>query len=257
MMVNIQKLLPKVRMLVETAGRVLLEQQSRVRKLKTDKDFLTTADLISDKYIARKLQELNLDIPIYSEEKEIDMRNIEGLVWVVDPLDGTVNYFHRDNFWGVSIALVENQQTQIGVVYLPALDQLTGVTINGDAILKGITFSVNSETDLAKAQIWTDWTKKGPDVTLSTLEKLAQISLYPQIRLCCTGSLMAVASGKISGYIHPGPKPEDIAAGCLIVEKAGGKVTDFQGKTWTPFSKSIIASNGSIIHNQLLEAINS
>ena len=252
---NIQKLLPKVVEIAEDAGRVLLEQQSKARELKTDEDFLTTADLKSDKYITYKLKELNPDIPIYSEEKETGIKNIKGLFWIVDPLDGTINYFRQDNFWGVSIALVQNQKTQMGVVYLPGLNQLAAVTINGDAILKGVKLSVNSESSLAKAQIWTEWTKKGPVSTLLILEKLARISLYPQIRLCCSASLTRVASGRISGYIHPQPGIEDFAAGCLIVEKAGGKVTDLEGKPWTPFSKSIIASNG-LIHKQLLEATN-
>jgi len=78
--------------------------------------------------------------------------------------------------------------------------------------------------------------------------------LYPQIRLCSTASLMAVATGKICAYVHPHPAPEDFAAGALIVEKAGGKVTDLQGKPWDIFSKSIVASNG-ILHEEILNGI--
>jgi myo-inositol-1(or 4)-monophosphatase len=64
-----------------------------------------------------------------------------------------------------------------------------------------------------------------------------------------------VATGKIEGYVHPGPTPFDIAAGCLIVEACGGRVTDMEGKPWTAFSKSIVATNG-LIHEGVLQLLN-
>lgn len=255
MNINIQKLLPEVNEIIQKAGEFLLELQPRVRNIEsTGKDFLTEADLKSHSLISERLQRLTPEIPVYSEEGEKFDITQRGALWVVDPLDGTVNYFHQDVFWGVSIALVENQRTQLGVVYLPSLNQLAGVAREGDIVTKGnITLGVRSDTNLSWAQIWTDWGKESK-AALSILPKLKEVSLYPEIRLCCSASLLAVASGRISGYIHPQPAPEDIAAGCLIVEKAGGRITDFKGNDWAPFSDSIIASNG-LLHEQILEAI--
>jgi len=250
-----EDLLPKVIKIVKKAGVVLLEYQKKVKEIKKErKDFLTDADLKSNNIILAELKKLTPEIPIYSEEGKEKLQKIDKPIWVVDPLDGTVNFFYQDFSWGVSVALVKNRKTQLGVVYLPALNQLVGVTEKGKIITKGnVVLKVRKDNKLSEAQIWTDW-GKGSRAAPLLLSKFREVSLYPQLRLCCTSSLLAVASGKITAYIYPSPGPEDIAAAGLILEKAGGKVTDFQGNPWTPLSKSIIASNGTM-HSQILEEI--
>ncbi len=247
-------LLEKVIAIAEEAGGVLLKLQKSVKELKKDrKDFLTDADLVSNNIIVSRLKSLDPEIPIYSEENEGILLG-EGKMWVIDPLDGTINFFHQDYLWGVSIALAENGKSIIGVVSLPTLSQAFGVTEGGEVIVRGdVSFGVRKESRLSGAQIWTDWGKKSEDV-ISLLPKLKKVSLYPQIRGCATASLMAVATGKICAYIHPHPAPEDFASAALIVEKAGGKVTDLQGKSWNIFSSSIIATNG-ILHEPILNGI--
>lgn len=248
--------------IAKEAGKLLLNHQSSARKLESDKDFLTTADLASDIFISKRLRYLTLQTPIYSEEKEL-LFKCQKKLWVVDPLDGTINYSNGDWFWGLSIAYIENGQTQIGAVYLPALNQLAVVSREGKTIVNGCKLAVSAEAELNKVQVWIDWPKILPAVQfknsrriiLSLLDKLVEKTFYPQIRLCCSASLMAVATGQISAYIHPRPGIEDFAAGCLIVEKAGGKVTDLDGKPWNLDSQSIVASNG-LIHEKLLELLN-
>jgi len=235
--------------------QALSHHQPQAREIgKEEKDFLTDLDLKSHLILSKGLRKIASEIPVYSEEGEGRIEKTKGKSWIIDPLDGTVNFFHQDVFWGLSVALVEDQRTQLGVIYLPALKQLAGVTREGKVFTKGnIVLEVRKGKDISKAQIWLDWGKES-EAVLSILPKIKRISLYPQIRLCCTASLLAVAGGKISAYIHPHPAPEDIAAGCLIVEKAGGRVTDLDGNPWTPFSDSIVASNG-LLHNQILEAL--
>lgn len=236
-----------------SAGELLLPLQTDVKRLKAArKDFLTTADLMSNSFITKQLGLLDPSIPIFSEEDEIPLSS-KGKMWVVDPLDGTVNFFHQDQNWGVSVALVEDGRIKIGAICLPAQSKIFGCYDNGE-VTSGEHDGVNAERDLSEAQIWTDWSKQAKDVP-GILAKLQRVSLYPQIRLCATVSLMAVATGRISAYVHPHPAPEDFAAGALIVERAGGKVTDFSGQPWSIFSKSIVASNG-ILHDQILQAIN-
>lgn len=251
-----QKLLLPIIKIIKKAGQVLLEIQQEAKEIKKErKDFLTEADLRSHSLISERLQELTPEIPIYSEEGEVSIDGTKKAIWVVDPLDGTFNFFHQDVFWGISIAFVENQQTQLGVIYLPALNQLAGATKESDIITegRGIALKVRTDTDLSRAQIWLDWGKASKAV-LSILPKIAAVSLYPQIRLCATASLMAVATGKITAYILPQPAPEDFAAGALIVERAGGRVTDLLGNPWMLLSDSIVASNG-VLHNRILKEI--
>jgi myo-inositol-1(or 4)-monophosphatase len=262
---DIQELLPELVKIARDAGRFLLKYRQkhggRINEIKSKKDFLTNADLESDRLISEQLKCLTPEVPIYSEENALLLTGQKEF-WVVDPLDGTINYSNGDCFWGVSIALVENKQSQLGVVYLPALNRLAAVSRNGKTIVEGCKLAVSTETELNKAQVWIDWPKILPaikfknsrKIILSLLDKLAEKTFYPQIRLCCSASLMAVAIGQISGYIHPQPGIEDFSAGCLIVEKAGGQVTDLNGKPWNLDSRSIVASNG-LIHKKLFTEI--
>jgi myo-inositol-1(or 4)-monophosphatase len=206
------------------------------------------------------------NIPYFSEEG-VRKAVVSGYQWIVDSLDGTVNYFSGIPDWGVSIALSYDSRPTIGVIFLPANEQLFSVTQKFDwplltEVKEGnqVPIKVSKDTSLANSQVWTDWVKErhgGADHqrVRDIFRILGEKTLYPQIRLCCTASMMAVAQGKIAGYVHPGPEPFDIAAAGLIVEKAGGKVTDMQGNPWSPFSESIVATNG-LIHEALLEVLN-
>src|SRR3989338_346942 len=105
------------------AARVLTRMQLKSRRLESRKDFLTDADLKSEEIILRTLAAEYPNIPVLSEEKGgIEIK--EGYLWVIDPIDGTINFFLQDDHWGISIALVENGRTVAGVVYLPAKRQM-------------------------------------------------------------------------------------------------------------------------------------
>lgn len=253
---NCNDLLRPVEDIAREVGGYLKNLQPRVRQeQKAGKDFLTDADLMSHRLIKIRLEKLTPKIRIYSEEDEAEIAETGETCWIVDPLDGSINYFHQDSCWGVSIALVENKQTQMGVVYLPALRRGIAITA-GKSFVRPDSLGVRKDTDISRAQIWTDHTKGSPELVIGIFSKLSKVSLYPQVRLCATYSLLSVAFGKIAGYVHSAPKPEDFSAACLAVEKAGGKVTDLEGNPWSPFSKSIVASNG-LLHEKILDAVNS
>jgi len=240
--------------IISHVGRRLILHQSSVKEVFTNrKDFVTSADEMSHEFIVGELQKLTPGVRIYSEEYGVDLSETNDWTWVIDPVDGTINYFHGLPEWGVSIALVKDMQTQLGAVYLPEIETLF-IRIKGENPC--VKKTVRNDKNLSQAQIWTDHIKGPPEPVIDIFGKLTRHTLCPQVRLCCTASMLAVASGKIAGYVHPAPKPEDFSAAALIVEKAGGKVTDIQGKPWTPFSKSIVATNG-LLHDKLLSVLNS
>ena len=113
---------------------------------------------------------------------------------------------------------------------------------------------VSAHQELKTSQVWTDWTKGDNRRVIAIMDKLKDRTRYPQLRLCCTASMLWVATGKIEGYVHDAPESFDFAAASLIVERQGGMVTDIEGRPWTPFSKSIVATNG-LIHNDLLSIL--
>ena len=265
---NLDKMLFVMETAAMSAGRIVHEMQRHSTRLESRKDFLTDADLRAEEVILDTLASEYHEIPSFSEEK--GGREIrDGLVWVVDPIDGTINFFLQDDHWGVSIALVENGHTIAGVICLPAKKQLFSASrdtaarlchVDGDE-MAWTNISVNDENYLAESQFWVAWCKKKEHGGYDHKEihdviiKLDQHTFYPQIRNSATADMMMVACGKIAGYVFLKPQPFDIAAAGFIIERAGGRVTDIDGNPWNPFSSSIVASN-NILHHDLLRVIN-
>ncbi len=245
------------RLAATKAGDLALRMRSTATiTARRGKDFTTDADSASENAIREILLGNAGNISFYGEEAKGDLPKI-GRVWIVDPIDGTHNYRKECGNFSISIALVENGAPIIGTVYFPQNDKLyQGYDGRASEHPSISGFAVNAETDLAESTVWTDWTKTKPvEYSLSMLERLWDCSRYPTIALCATHGLMMVATGKLEGYIHPAPAIEDHAAAGLLVQLAGGTVTDMHGNPWTPFSESIVATNGKI-HEALLNAIN-
>ena len=250
---NLDLALKTTRSLALSAGKALKDLQPRAKQIRQSrKDFVTQADYLAEGIILPGLKDQFPEIEIYSEEAGGKLKR-SGWQWIIDPMDGSWMYYKQWKAWGVSSALVHNGLTQLGVVHLPARGVI--FTALADGSLKGPT-KLSQESDLKESLVLADWTKPDyPDVTLRVLAKLARGTRYPGILVSCTDSMMKVAMGKADGYVCPAPAPEDHAAAGLIVQQAGGRVTDMEGKAWTPFSKSLVASNG-ILHDSLLELLN-
>lgn len=263
---NLDKVLAVMEEAAIKAAHVLDEMQPTSRRLESRKDFLTDTDLKSEEVILRTLAAEYPDVPSFSEEKG-GTESREGYLWIVDPIDGTINFFLQDDHWGISIALAENGHTIAGVVYLPARKQLfsasrdiaTRFRLIEEKESEWINPRVNQENNLASSQFWVGWGREehGGDDHKRVYDVIARLdrhTLYPQIRNSATADMMMVACGKIAGYVFLKPEPFDIAAAGLIIERAGGKVTDVDGNPWESFSRSLVASN-DVIHNDLLRII--
>lgn len=263
---NLEKALAVMEAAAISAARILGEIQPKSKRLESRKDFLTDADLKSEEIILRTLGKAYPDIPSLSEEKGGEEIN-EGLLWIIDPIDGTINFFLQDIHWGISIALVEHAKTIAGVVYLPAQKQMYSASRDTPSRFRIIAepentwmnLFVNQESNIASSQFWLGWGKEnhnGEDhkQVYDAIARLDKKSLYPQIRNSATADMMMVACGKITGYVFTNPESFDIAAAGYIIERAGGRVTDVDGNPWGPFSRSLVASNG-VLHNDLLRII--
>lgn len=251
------------------AGHLLLDVQPQAQRLRADKDFVTDADLKSEEVIFRVLKAQYPDIPFLSEESGGEELR-EGYLWIVDPIDGTINFFRQDDHWGVSIGLASDGLAVAGTVYLPARRMLVSATRDSDAMLQyggsgrnqRVKVQVNWQSSWEESQFWLGWGKErhgGEDhkKVYPVIEKLDRHTLYPQIRNAAAVDMMMVVLGRITGYVRPvADDPFDITAAGLIVERAGGIVTEMNGKPWSPFSKSLIASNG-LMHEALLQLLNS
>lgn len=260
-MKDLTVLFEQISRIATNAGEMLLDvRKKRNITVRDWREFVTSADVEADELISRRLRELYPNVPILSEESGGE-RCAEGPLFIVDPIDGTNNYAQEYGPWGVSIAYICDGATHLGVIRTPELKQtyyahhtLKGAWCNRDGVVSPIR-AMPRKANLRESHVWTDWVKGDNSQTLKILDQLKAATTYPRIAMCATQTLMLVASGRLDGYVHPRPQPEDIAAAAYIVEKAGGRVTTLTGAPWSPFSESIIATGGGDFHEALLAIV--
>src|SRR3982074_30405 len=167
--------------------------------------------------------------------------------WVVDPLDGTVNYFYHIPHFCVSIALRFKGEIVVGVIYDPMRDEMWSVQKGEKPTLNGESFRVSDRADLAEAVISVGLSKTG--VTIESGLPLLQEMVHRARKCRLMGSaaldLAYVACGRFDAYIEQGISLWDIAAGWILVENAGGTV-ELKPRTDMKEKYSIVASNGVI-----------
>jgi len=182
-----------------------------------------------------------------------NVRDAEYL-WIVDPVDGTTNYVHGFPFYSVSIALAHRGQVIVGVVYDPSRDELFVAERDKGAYVHGRKMQVSQEAKLSQSLIATGF-PADPHVALPANMKGIQ-ALAPKVRnLRVAGSaalhLAYVAAGRLSGFWEMNLSAWDMAAGSLLVEEAGGRMSDTAGEPYQLAVRNVVATNGRI-HDELL-----
>lgn len=237
--------------------RSLYEQPHQVR-FKGEIDLVTEADLASEKVILAALRRDFPTLPVLAEESSPDYRQIpDGPVWIVDPLDGTTNFAHGFPCFAVSIAYSVNRVSHGGVIYCPMQDELFLAWRGGGAWLNGRRLAVSRRERLVEALVGTGF----PYAIRENLDEiLVQLRLVlPRVRdLRRAGAaavdLAYVACGRLDAFWERGLKPWDTAAGYLLVEEAGGRVSDFGGGEWDPYRPEILAGN-PFLHGKLVDLL--
>lgn len=241
------------------AGKEVLFLQGRVdvQTKKRKGDIVTKADTTSEKIILDGLRKEFPGHSFISEEAGKDERNSE-YIWFVDPLDGTIPYAAGMPTFGISIGLIKNGKPILGVINLPALDSLYWAELGSGAFLNGKKIHVNDKSDLLTCVIGFDVGYAGGRAQefREMVEPIADQIRYPTMLGSTVVGLSYVATGIYDAYLHSA-HPWDFAAGAVIVEVTGGKVTDFQGNPidWSRNWIDMFASNG-IIHDQILGLLN-
>jgi myo-inositol-1(or 4)-monophosphatase len=178
--------------------------------------------------------------------------------WIIDPIDGTINFANGIPICCVSIGLEHKGQMIMGAVYNPFMNEMFIAERGQGATLNDKKIQVSDKSDLLTSCLVTGFpyqyldTANGP---LQIFEKLIRKAI-PVRRLGSAAlDLCWTAAGRFDGFYEHKLQAWDSAAGFLIVEEAGGKVTDLQGNPYTPYNPGIIATNGKI-HQQLQSVIN-
>lgn len=222
-------------------------------KFKSQIDLVTEADIASENLIISELEAEQPGVRIITEESHSDYTEIpQGPVWIIDPLDGTTNFAHGFPWFSVSICFMDRGLSQVGVVYSPLQDELFFACRGYGACLNGEKIQVSQENKLSLALLGTGFpydVYKHPKPVVKVLEKFLTHSQGIRRAGSAALDLAAVACGRLDGFWEVKLKPWDTAAGILLVEEAGGQVSDFQGQEYSPFIPEIVGSNKRI-HDQ-------
>ena len=216
-------------------------------------DFATQMDLASEKLIVTKILEARPDDGLIGEEGSA-IPSKSGVTWVIDPLDGTVNYFYGIAGWNVSIAAKDSDGVQVGVVYAPSINSLWTATKDGGASCNGKKISCNDPVEFNRALIGTGFSydlKDRADQARIASKLLLEIR---DLRRLGAGAadLCLVATGRLDAFYELGLNEWDLAAGGLIATEAGALVT---GRNGQPAGKEMVIAAGPHLHARLVSEI--
>jgi myo-inositol-1(or 4)-monophosphatase len=194
-----------------------------------------------------------------ASSKAIERASETEYLWIVDPVDGTTNYVHGFPFYSVSIALAYRGQVIVGVIYDPTRDELFVAERGKGAYVHGRKMEVSHEEKLGQSLIATGFPSEHLQALPANLKGIQ--ALAPQVRnLRIAGSaalhLAYVAAGRLSGFWEIGLSSWDLAAGTLLVEESGGRITDVNGVPYHLGIRDVAASNGRI-HEEFVAALGS
>jgi len=246
----------------QKAGEKVLLMQNKLKSIKNKKgridDFVTDADIASEKII---VEAINANFPKHAILSEEDNdKDIESdYLWVIDPIDGTTIYTAGMPTVAISVGLLFKNKPILGVVNLPALNSLYWAQKGKGAYVGGKKIKVSNKKRLIHSVVGSDFKiidARVEEFKKTNLPLFAKVRTMPMLGSAVLGTVF-VAHGIYDAYIHRA-HPWDFIASALIVKEAGGKITDYKGKTiqnWLQYNIDIIASNG-IIHDQILSQLN-
>ena len=220
-------------------------------------NLVTEADHAAEKAIIDVIRQEYPDHFILSEETG-ELKTESEFKWIIDPIDGTVNFSNGIPLCCVSIALEKNGEILLGCVYNPLMDEFYFAQQGMGAFLNDKKITVSSKNEVIKSCLVTGFPYTyldAPNGPLQVFEKLVRRGV-PVRRLGSAAiDLCWVAAGRFDGFYEHNLQAWDSAAGFLMVEEAGGKVTDFKGNPYSPYQPHLLATNGNI-HDELRSIIN-
>jgi myo-inositol-1(or 4)-monophosphatase len=238
------------------AGKIQLRYFGKTikKKIKKGDSFVTKADIESTKKIRKIILKQFPEHNIVCEELGSSNKKSD-YKWIIDPLDGTHNFIMNNPLFGVSIALEYKKEIILGVVYFPVLKKLYYAEKGKGVFCNGKRIKVNNKTNLKKCLfIFDAKLRKKTNMKIKLLKKLAKLTWRFRIFGVAIYHNILIAEGKAGVNIDFDSNPWDHSATLLMVEEAGGKVTDLKGNRWTPNIKDYVATNGKV-HNKILNVL--
>jgi len=237
----------------EKAGRALVRDFGEVEKLQVSRkgpaDFVSQADIRAESILREELQRARPDFGMLMEENGGTVGKDPRNRWIVDPLDGTTNFLHGLPHWAISIALERDGEIFAGVIYDPIKDEMFWAEKGGGAFLNSQRLRVSGRRQLEDAVLATGVPFKGHGNHAlfmrqmgGLMGRVAGIRRFGSAAL----DLAYVAAGRFDGYWETDLNPWDVAAGIILVQEAGGFVTEIGGGRNPLSGDSILAANQAL-----------
>lgn len=230
---------------------LLLDQERASRiQVKGVADFVTQVDIQVQEFLKNSLGELYPEIQFMGEEKDNSEIDFTGSVWILDPVDGTTNLIHDFRQSAVSLALCEGGRLEFGLIYQPYTGEIFHTQRGAGAWLNGVPIHVSQVRDMSKSLIAIGTSPYNHEMADWNFEVFKEVFLNcSDIRRLGSAALdlAYVACGRTDAFFERYLKPWDFAAGILLVQEAGGTVTDYNGNPVDVTKPSdIVAGNGKI-----------
>ena len=257
-----QKFLEVAEALAKEAGALCLEIQQDLGdiKYKSKKDVVTRADIASEKLIVEGLRKAFPDHSIRTEEAGVIEGTDSRYRWIIDPVDGTVNFSRGIPFWGISIALHFEGKPLVAVVNLPRLGELFTAVKGAGAFMNGKPIHVSEESDPVHAIV------SNGDFNVGEVSKInaqnsknfaREAETFERVK--CFGSAVIegcfTACGRLDCFVMTMSYPWDIAAIALLVEEAGGKSTHIDGSPMQFVDAEQVVFSNKILHEVLVNTV--
>ena len=239
------------------ASRSLIRDFGEIENLQVSTkgpgDFVTSADKRTEKIIIDELQKAHPDYCIISEEAGILNKSNKSNKWIIDPIDGTMNFLNGVPQFAISIGYEENDDIKCGVIFNPIMNEMFTAEKGGGAYLNNSRIRVSNKKKINESLIVTGGPKQASKIKDKIFSEYINVSKnVSNVRKFGSAALdiAYVACGRFDGYWQRELNYWDIAAGIIILKEAGGYVDFFEEDEKLPLKKNILASN-SFIHEEL------
>jgi len=257
---NVTKIISSVLELTKQAGDFVCQEaqrfdRARDTEFKGVNNMVSYVDKESEKLLVNGLSKILPEAGFIAEEGTGEPKQ-GGLNWVVDPLDGTTNFVHQIPTYSVSVALMDGNDILLGAVYEPNRQEMFHALKDSGAFLNQKPIQVSTVNTLAESLIATgfpyDYSEKMPDFLQLLYTFITKAHGFRRIGSAAV-DLAYVACGRFEGFYEYSLKPWDVAAGSLIVQEAGGEVSDFRNSDNFVFGGQILAAGN--IHAEMYQVL--
>ncbi|RDU38969.1 inositol monophosphatase [Neobacillus piezotolerans] len=219
-------------------------------------DLVTDIDRDTEKFFIENIRAVFPGHRILGEEGFGDkLQDLEGVVWIIDPIDGTMNFIHQQRNFAISIGIYENGKGKIGLVYDIVHNELYHAIAGSGAFLNGKELPKLERAAVKESIVALNisWVLENKRVDHNLLIPLVREARGTRSYGSAALELVYVATGRVNAYISPRLAPWDYAGGALIVEEAGGSVTNLNGGKLDMLNKSSVLAAGPGLHGDILE----